>query len=152
MNFDGMTTIFRATNHFSWDDDDFSNLCDDIFPQRRTVFKTMIFLCDCFHDDIFRSLLRIFDCTRLPYVSTSTKCALRTGSFKVQRSQAIMLRSVFFRWHIPSYVYFLAIVGMATSVDVERELSTDLLETLAANGLWVWCWRSLTTQPDTAQD
>ena len=65
---------------------------------------------------------------------------------KVQRSQTIMWRSVFFCSRLPfiprhRFIYFLAILGMATFIDIERELSTDLLETLAANGLVMGTWR-----------
>ena len=59
---------------------------------------------------------------------------------KVQSSQAIMPYSsaqchVYLLFPVIGLLYFLAILGMATFIDVERELSTDPLETLAINGL-----------------
>ena len=127
-----MTTIFRVTNRFPCDDlfsrrrflyistetnrfhdDDFSddifpqrrpfsrhdNQCDDIFPQRRTVFRT----------DHFRP--RLNNRTRLPDYTrcvTST-CVMRPTHrlIKVQRSQAIMRRSVFFRSRIPCHRFII---------------------------------------------
>ena len=74
---------------------------------------------------------------------------------KVQRSQAIMRRSVFFFCsRIPfiprhRFIYFLAILGMATFIDVERELFTDLLGTLATNGLVMGTWRKKVGCPDS---
>ena len=79
--------------------------------------------------------------TRLPDNNDYTRCvSVVRPLIKVQRSQAIMRRSVFFRSRIPfipviGLLYFLAILGMAAFIDVERELSTDPLETLAVNGL-----------------
>ena len=62
---------------------------------------------------------------------------------KAQRSQAIC-GDQYSSAHV--YLLFpvidsLAILDMATLIDVERELSTDLLETLAANGLVMGTWR-----------
>ena len=107
--------------------------CDDEKEARRDIYGILT----------HSRTRKIGPVVRLPPGSRSPNYTRYVGArslrFKGHKRYAeISIKYTFFPRH--RFIYFLAILGMATFIDIERELSTDLLETLAA-GLVMGTWR-----------